>query len=209
LLPIVKEQVGDPKLKRLLDVSIRNVKYMKDLVVKTLEFERLNSSKTVFNISDINLLETVNSIIENKQLIFKEKKINIENNINKKIMVRTNNLQLGELFDNLITNAVKFTPQDGTITIDAKKVKDFVTVSIKDTGIGMTKEQINSIFAEFYKVDSARHDLDSSGLGLSICKRIVEKHGGRIWAKSPGLGKGTTFYFTIPFRLKKIKASPE
>jgi len=209
LLPIVKEQVEDPKLKRLLDVSIRNVKYMKDLVVKTLELERLNSSKTVFNISDINLLETVNSIIENKQLIFKEKKINIENNINKKIMVRTNNLQLGELFDNLITNAVKFTPQDGTITIDAKKVKDFVTVSIKDTGIGMTKEQINSIFAEFYKVDSARHDLDSSGLGLSICKRIIEKHGGQIWAESPGLGKGTTFYFTIPFRLEKIKASSE
>lgn len=67
----------------------------------------------------------------------------------------------------------------------------------------MTKGQINSIFAEFYKVDPARRDLDSSGLGLSICKRIVEKHGGRIWAESPGLGKGTTFYFTIPFRLKK------
>lgn len=203
LLPIVKEQVKDPKLKRLLEVSIRNVKYMRDLVVKTLELERLNSSKTVFNNSDINLLETVNSIIENKQLIFRERKINIENNINKKIMVRANNVQLGELFDNLITNAVKFTPQDGTITIDAKKVKDFVTVSIDDTGIGMTKEQINRIFAEFCKVDPARHDLDSSGLGLSICKRIVEKHGGRIWAESPGLGKGTTFYFTIPFRLKK------
>ena len=203
LLPIVKEQVEDPKLKKLLEVSIRNVRYMKDLVVKTLEFEKLNSSEIMFNISDMNLLETVNSTIENKQLIFKEKKINIENNINKKIMVRANSLQLGELFDNLITNAIKFTPQDGTITIDAKKVKDFVTVSIKDTGIGMTKEQINSIFAEFYKVDSARHDLDSSGLGLSICKRIVEKHGGQIWAESPGLGKGTTFYFTIPFRFKK------
>jgi signal transduction histidine kinase len=176
---------------------------MRDLVVKTLEFERLDSSKTVFDISDINLLETVNSVIENKQLIFKEKKINIENNINKKIMARADNLQLGELFDNLITNAVKFTPQDGTITIDAKRVRDFVTVSIKDTGIGMTKEQINSIFAEFYKVGPAQHDLDSSGLGLSICKRIVEKHGGQIWAESPGLGKGTTFYFTIPFRLKK------
>ena len=62
----------------------------------------------------------------------------------------------------------------------------------------MTKEQLDHIFNEFYKADESRHDFRSSGLGLSICKRIVEKHGGRIWAESSGLGKGSTFYFTIP-----------
>jgi signal transduction histidine kinase len=85
-----------------------------------------------------------------------------------------------------------------TITIDAKEDKDFVTVSIKDTGIGITEEQLSHIFDEFYKADEARHDFDSSGLGLPICKRIVEKHGGKIWVESPGEGGGTTFYFTIP-----------
>jgi len=79
---------------------------------------------------------------------------------------------------------VKFTPKGSSITIDAKKDKDTVTVSITDTGIGITKEQLNHIFDEFYKVDSARHDLESSGLGLAICKRIVEKHGGKIWPES-------------------------
>ena len=85
----------------------------------------------------------------------------------------------------------------GTITIDAKKAKDFVTISVTDTGIGMTKNQINHIFEEFYKADESRHDLQSHGLGLSICKNIVEKHGGKIWAESPSIGKGSTFFFTF------------
>jgi signal transduction histidine kinase len=102
------------------------------------------------------------------------------------------------LFNNLITNAVKFTPKDGgVITIDAKKDRDFVTISVKDSGIGITEEQLGRIFDEFYRADKSMNVMDSTGLGLSICKRIVEKHGGRIWAESPGKGKGTTFYFTL------------
>jgi len=64
----------------------------------------------------------------------------------------------------------------------------------------MNKKQISQVFDEFYKADESRHDFDSSGLGMPISKRIVEKHGGEIWAESPGIGKGTTFYFTIPNR---------
>jgi len=67
----------------------------------------------------------------------------------------------------------------------------------------MTQQQIDHVFEEFYKVDPARHDLESSGLGLSICKRIVEKHGGKIWAESPGLNKGTMFKFSLPYNQKK------
>ena len=69
---------------------------------------------------------------------------------------------------------------------------------VKDTGLGMNNDQLNHVFDEFYKADKARHDFESSGLGLSICKRIVEKHGGRIWAESPGNNRGTTMFFTIP-----------
>ena len=74
----------------------------------------------------------------------------------------------------------------------------FVTLSIKDEGIGMDQHQLDIIFDEFYKADSSRHDFQNSGLGLSIAKRIVELHGGRIWAESEGPNKGSTFYFTLP-----------
>jgi len=107
-------------------------------------------------------------------------------------------LILGELLNNLITNSIKYTPDiGGKITIDAKVERDMVTVSVKDMGIGINKAELDQIFDEFFKVDVSRHDLDSSGLGLSICKRIVEIHGGKIWVESPGEGKGATFYFTL------------
>jgi signal transduction histidine kinase len=94
--------------------------------------------------------------------------------------------------------------------INAKQDDTSVVVSIKDTGIGMSDQQLKKIFNEFYKADSSRHDFDSSGLGLSICKRIVEKHNGKIWAESEGLGKGSTFYFTVPkSKLKNENVSLE
>ena len=103
-----------------------------------------------------------------------------------------------ELFDNLLGNSVKFTPNGGTITIDAKKNNNDITISLKDTGIGMDRKEIIHIFDEFYKVDESRHDMSSVGLGLAICKRIVEKHNGKIWAASQGKGKGTTMYISLP-----------
>jgi len=126
----------------------------------------------------------------------------IDNKIKDNLVVKADKLRLEELFDNLMVNAVKYSPKGGIITIDAKEDRDFVRISIKDTGIGMNEDQLNHIFKEFYKTDQSRHDFDSSGLGLPICKSIVEKHGGKIWAESSGLGKGTKMEFTIPKSLK-------
>ncbi len=203
LLPMVEEEEKDPKLKELINVSIRNVKYMRDLVVKTLQLERLNSPNTIFTMDEVDLVEVVDLVIDTKQLIFKEAEISVKNNINKSLIVQGDRLQLNEIFDNLLTNAAKFTPKGGSVTIDVVKEKEKVIISVKDTGIGMTQQQIDHVFEEFYKVDPARHDLESSGLGLSICKRIAEKHGGKIWAESPGLNKGTTFKFSLPYKQKK------
>jgi len=197
LLPIIQKRQKDKKSKELLDVSLKNIKYMRDLVVKTLELARLNAPNTKLDIADTDLLKELNKVIDANELIFKEHEIAVENKIDKNVMVQADELRLNELFTNLLTNAVKYTPAGGAIALDAQIKKDDVIVSVKDTGIGMTKEQLNHIFDEFYKVDSSRHDLDSSGLGLPICKRIVEKHGGKIWVESPGEGKGSTFYFTI------------
>ncbi|MDY6864449.1 MAG: ATP-binding protein [Halobacteriota archaeon] len=198
LLPIIEEREKDSELKELLGISIENVNFMKELVIKTLSLARLNAPNTKFNIDEVKLSKEVKTIFYTKQQIFIERGISTENKVPEGLIVRADKLRLDELFDNLITNAIKYSNEGGSITIDAEDNGDFVKVSIKDTGVGMAEEQLSHIFEEFYKVDPSRHDLDSSGLGLSICKRIVEKHGGKIWAESPGEGKGTTFYFTIP-----------
>ncbi|MEA2033545.1 MAG: ATP-binding protein [Euryarchaeota archaeon] len=198
LLPMVEKREKDPKSKELLEVTIHSVNYMKDLVIKTLQIARLSSPDVERNIEDINLLQGANNVIGSEKYIVKEKGIKIENKINDKISVKADKQRFEELFGNIVTNAVKFTPDGGgTITIDAKEDKDFITVSVKDTGIGITGEQLEHIFDEFYKADESRHELDSSGLGLSICKRIVEQHGGKIRAESQGQGMGTTIYFTL------------
>jgi signal transduction histidine kinase len=152
----------------------------------------------MLDIVDINLREEIERYIKNQQLLYDKKNITIENKVKENIVVKADKLYLEEVFDNLLSNALKFTQENGMISIDAEKYNDVITISVKDNGIGINKNQLGNIFKEFFKVDESRHDLDSSGLGLSICKRIVEKHGGRIWAESSGLKKGSTFYFTIP-----------
>jgi len=198
LLPLLRVQMKDAKSMEMLDTVIRNVQFMKDLVIETIDLTGINSTNMEFSIEDIDLLSEVNNIIKNNQLLLEDNNFKVDNKITEKIIIEADKLRFEEIFNNLFSNAIKYIPESGsTITIDAKKGKDFVTISMSDTGIGMTKEQLDHIFEEFYKADGSRHDLYSHGLGLSICKNIVEKHGGKIWAESSGKGKGSTFYFTF------------
>lgn len=198
LVPIIKGKIENPKDKELLEVLMRNVYYMRDLVTKTIDLAKLNSDKIEFSIEDTNLLSEVENIIKNNHIMFEDNHIDVVNKIDENIIVKADKLRLNELINNLITNSIKYAPDEGAnIILDAKQGDGFVTISVEDTGIGMTEKQINHIFDEFYKADDSRHNLDSSGLGLPICKRIVKKHGGKIWAESQGKGKGSTFHFTL------------
>jgi PAS domain S-box-containing protein len=202
LLPILEKTEDDPESKEMIKVLRKNADRMRNLVVKFIKLAQLSASSTVFDIKDINLWEEAENSIKDQQFMYDERGFTVENKIDENIFVRADKLRLSEVFCNLISNAVKYTTTDGNIIVDAHGDGDFVTVSIIDSGIGMTNDQIDHIFDEFYKADESRHDIDSSGLGLSICKHIVEKHGGTIWAGSPGLEKGSTFYFTIPIGSK-------
>jgi len=198
LLPIIDKHTTNPKDKEILQVIQRNVDYMKNLVQKTLELARLNAPNTKISIKKIDLKKHVEKIIAQNKFMFKHKQINVIENIPENTIVSADQLRLEELFNNLLNNSVKYNTKSGSITINAVEKNDTILVSIQDSGIGMTKNQINHIFDEFYKADESRHDFDSSGLGMAICKSIVEKHGGTIWAESKGANKGSTFYFTIP-----------
>ena len=198
LIPLLEEKENDSAKKEMLTVLHRNADYMKNLVVKTLELAVLNSPNTKFSIEIMNLFKEVDQSIGNKKILFDEDKIKFSNKIDHKLSIKADRLRLEELLTNIFENSVKYSQDGCRITIDAEQTNDFVKISIVDNGIGMTKEQTERIFDEFYKADSARHDIQNTGLGMSICKRIVEKHGGNIWVESPGPGKGTTVFFTLP-----------
>ena len=198
LIPILKKQETEANKLEILEVLQRNVQYMRNIAIKTLELAKLNSPKTKFSLEKIDLKDEIKRIIKNKKTLFEDKKLEVKNKITKKLLVYADKLRLEELLSNLLENSVKFSNDNGKIIIDSTVEKNYAKISIKDNGMGMTKQQIKHAFEEFYKADQSRHDFHSSGLGLTISKKIVERHNGEIWIESPGLGKGATVIFTFP-----------
>lgn len=201
LLPAVKDEISDPKVKELLDICVRSAEYIKRVV---------NNSKILVEVSSTdlllqkeNLFEIVNELQKKYESIFKSCNIKVENNIGQDVFVKTERNRLLQLFDHVTSNAINsMLKEGGKLTFESKPVSKesgtFIQISITDTGVGLTREQIDHLFDEFYKTDDSRHKLDSIGLGLAICKTIVEKHGGKIWADSHGKGTGSTIHFIIP-----------
>jgi len=198
LLPLIIEREKDPKQKELLDVVLRNANYMKKLVMDTLKLAKLNAPSTAFDLKKVNLSTVIENVLYNNRFLFEENGIKAENKVKNDIFVKADEIRLEEVFNNLVSNAVKCMPDGGTLTISADREDGDVVVHVKDTGVGLSEEEKERIFDEFYKVDKSRHDLTSSGLGLTICKRIIERHGGKVWAESEGKYKGTTINFTLP-----------
>lgn len=103
----------------------------------------------------------------------------------------------------MISNAIKFTPLHGTITVAATVQPDTVTFSITDTGIGINEEDIRQLFSEFYRIENEiNQNVKGTGLGLALCKKIIEAHNGHIWVESK-VTQGSTFFITLPLTIKK------
>jgi signal transduction histidine kinase len=133
-----------------------------------------------------------------------EKQITIIEEIQPLTQIWGDDERLMQVLRNLLINAIKFTPQKGKITIKSSNENEHVKISISDTGIGIPKEKLKTIFERFYQVDgSASRKYGGVGLGLSICKSIIDKHNGSIWAQSEGIG--STFHIVLP----KYGSNPE
>ena len=106
--------------------------------------------------------------------------------------------QVLQVLTNLIDNAVKYTPEGGSVWVQAEEQRGAIAIQVGDTGIGIPEQDIARIFERFYRVDKARsRELGGTGLGLSIVKNIVEAHGGRVWAES-SVGQGSLFNIVLP-----------
>ena len=200
LLPLLKKRITDEKGLKYISMIDRNIRFMKELVNKTITFAKLNSDKIEFSFTDLKLSEFMSHIQQQMHATLEKEQAQLLINIDPSLIVYADEMQLSEVFHNLISNSLKYKREENApvIEITANETDhNEVTIQIRDNGIGMTKKQIEYAFDEFYKADDARTDIDSHGLGLNICKRIIEKHGGRIWAESEGPGKGSHFIFTL------------
>jgi signal transduction histidine kinase len=115
-------------------------------------------------------------------------------------MVLIDKDRIMQVLTNLVNNAIKFTPENGAIEVKASRDKkpDFIRITIKDTGPGIMEEDFEKIFEKFKQVDNIlTREAGGTGLGLPICKNIIEYHGGKIWVESE-FGHGSSFIFTLP-----------
>lgn len=139
-------------------------------------------------------------LVEDINVIANPKGIETVLEMSRYIMVDGDPARLRVLFLNLLENAVKYTPQGGTITVGLELCDGLAVVSVADTGIGIAAEHLPRIFQRFYRVDKSRSRAEGgAGLGLAICKRIAELHGGRIEVRSEA-GKGSTFTVRLPLK---------
>ena len=116
-----------------------------------------------------------------------------------KIMVRGNEMQIKQVLANLLENALKFTPENGSILLTLRRVEDHALLTIRDTGIGISPDDLPHMFERFHRGRNAS-EYAGNGLGLAIVKAIVESHGGSVEAQSAGLGEGSTFIVRLPLR---------
>ncbi len=126
------------------------------------------------------------------------KKITVQKELKCNMKIFADRNMIETVLRNIVTNAIKFTPNNGTISVSTEHAENFVIFKVKDNGIGMTNSELNNIFKlDSHMIKKGTNKESGSGLGLILCKEFVEKNGGQIWAESKA-NEGSTFYFTVP-----------
>jgi len=167
-------------------------------VNKILDLSRMEAKMMDYRFKECNLTSVIQKSISKLALIAQRKKINLElRPLPNLPLVKIDEERIGQVMENLLGNALKFTSEGGRIIVSTSFKNGFIEVSVSDTGCGIRKEDLERIFDKFERIDSGRETLKGTGLGLSIAKYIIAAHGGKIWVESKS-GKGSTFSFTLP-----------
>jgi len=186
------------KQRESLDIVLRNTQRLDKIIQDFLEISRIEAARLKFNFVRVSLLGYIKSVIEEMKGFMPEKKINIELSSDNLPIFEVDPDRVMQVLRNLVNNAIKFSKDNGKITIRIESKKDLLLFSVKDNGFGIKKEDQIRIFEPFFQSGGMyQRKVGGTGLGLAICKGIVESQKGKIWFNSEE-GKGTTFYFTIP-----------
>lgn len=183
----------------MLERSSHRIGELLDLISDLLDVSRIEAGQIAKEFKATSLCGVVEGSLEDIQAMAKEKETKLQMEIPEELpVIQAAPHRLRQVLNNLLSNAVKFTPPQGLITLAVQDKDDQFRISVMDTGVGIPPEDLPHVFDEFFRGRDVERT--GAGLGLSIAKKIVEAHGGKIWVESPCTtdGKGSKFVFTLP-----------
>ena len=199
----------DPVAPDFIKVSLDETNRMMRMVTDLLHLSRIDNATTQLDVELINFTAFITFILnrfDKMRSQDEEKKYELVRDypINS-IWIEIDTDKMTQVIDNILNNAIKYSPDGGKITVSMKTTEDQMILSIKDQGLGIPKQDLPKIFDRFYRVDRARSRAQGgTGLGLAIAKEIIKQHNGFIWAKSE-YGKGSTFTIVLPYDKDAVK----
>jgi len=164
------------------------------------ELSRAEAGRIPLDRRPVGLADLALSVVERLRSQFEDKGVELSVEVPASVAeILADPARLSQVLLNLLGNALQYTPEGGLVTISSRRQGGSVLTSVQDTGIGISDADLPHIFERFYRVDKSRaRSGGGSGIGLTIAKHLVEAHGGHIWAESAGLGRGSTFKFSLP-----------
>lgn len=194
------EDVPEP-VKKGLEIIGRNAKQVKLLVQDLKDIARMEAGKLKLRKEPVDLKALVIDAGSSFEAPYSEKGVKLVVEADQPLPVEADTQRVTQVIYNYLTNALKFTPPKGTVRLAAAADATKARVTVTDSGRGLSKEEADRLFQPFSQVHDPKEIKEKgTGLGLYICKGIVEEHGGRVWVDSEGRGKGSTFGFAIPLR---------
>jgi signal transduction histidine kinase len=174
--------------------------HLLSLINDILDLSKIEAGRMELELTDFHLPTALDSALTLVRERAGRRDIALQMNVDNRLgQIQADERKVRQVVLNLLSNAIKFTPEGGRIDVEAVPKDGSVEISVSDTGIGIAPEDQEKVFEEFRQVGTAAKKVEGTGLGLTLCRKFVELHGGRIWVKSE-VGMGSTFSFTLPVR---------
>lgn len=195
------------KQKKFLNISKRNVDRLGALINDVLDFQKLETGRTNLDIQDNNIAQVISEVHETMILFAQKNKVELVTELPENLPnAKFDRSKITQVLINLISNAVKFTPENGKASINVRHQNEELVISVHDTGMGIPRDELPKIFERFYRVKRPAKQIQGTGLGLAIVHKIVIMHGGRIEVESEE-NQGTTFTLFLPLDPKAVMAA--
>ena len=200
LLVRLIKQGPTPKVDDILGKTENYVDKLNNLITDLLDVSKIQSGKLEFRKEVFDFDEMVKDAVDGILAGQSSHSINLMGSTGSQCLGDKERLE--QVVQNLLTNAIKYSPQSKEVTLHIGKVSNFLKVAITDYGVGIDKKDQKRIFERFYRVDAVQKDFPGMGIGLYVCEQIVTQHGGTLWVESEK-GVGSTFNFTVPVNALK------